>query len=72
MMKEEEEDEEKRRGSWTGACRLLLLIGQCSQCPGHSLWEETGGRRKRRRKRRRRSLAAGLQRTQGPTLDSAL
>lgn len=55
-------------GYWTGArhcCRCLLLIGQCSQCPGHSLWEEAG-------RRRRPSLAAGLQRAQGPKLDWAL
>lgn len=57
-------------GGWVGlpgsrACHRLPLIGQCSQCPGHSLWEEAG-------RRRRPSLAAGLQRARGPKLDSAL
>lgn len=49
----------------SGARRRLLLIGQCSQCPGHSLWEEAG-------RRWRPSPAAGLQRARGPKLDSAL
>lgn len=54
-----------RGGPGSRACHRLLLIGRCSQCPGHSLWEEAG-------RRGRPSLAAGLQRAQGPKLDSAL
>lgn len=51
-------------GAGSGA-RYCFFIGRCSQCPGHSLWEEAGCRR-------RPSLAAGLQQARGPKLDSAL
>lgn len=50
--------------NWTRVldwCARRLLIGQCSQCPGHSLCDEAG--------RGGRSLAAGPQRAQGLKLD---
>lgn len=53
------------QGAGTREGRRLPLIGRCSPCPSHSLWEEAGCRR-------RQSKAAGLQRAQGLKLDSAL
>jgi len=59
---------DERGGVREYCSRLLhLLIGQCSQCLGHDLWDEAG----RIRRKKRPSLVAGLQQTQGSKFDSA-